>query len=46
MHLFLSIKATNITCKQNVLRTAWLWLNKSTSASTGLELLTGDVLEK
>lgn len=47
VHLFPCIKATNMTYKQNVLRTAWLRLNKSNSLlSTGPELLPGDVLEK
>lgn len=29
MHLFPCIKVANMACKQRVLRTAWLWLNKN-----------------
>lgn len=31
MRLFPRIKVPNMTCKQNALRTAWLWLNKYNS---------------
>lgn len=41
------MKAANMSCKENVLRTAWLGLSKSNSSlSTAPELLTGDVLDK
>ena len=45
MHLFPCTKAANMTCKQSMLRTAWLWLNKNNSSVSASPLAQSYSLE-